>query len=138
MHSHFVKKFLKETLHFSAGCWLFLKKWNNEGVYYSPHIILTPPIEVYFPHKCKKKFGPHKILANFQIKSPHYNGRSRNQEVPVFFRTRDMHDLWELLRDTIRSKMYALLFLFKDSFIIIIGIINIYYYYYLEFYIVPH
>ena len=49
-----------------------------------------------------------------------------------------MHDLWELLRDTIRSKMYALLFLFKDSFFIIIGIINIYYYYYLEFYIVPH
>ena len=29
MHSHFLKKFLTETLHIS-GCWLFLKKWNNE------------------------------------------------------------------------------------------------------------
>ena len=123
MHSHFVKKFLKETLNFSAGCWLFLKKWNNEGVYYSPHIILTPPIEVYFPHKCKKKIGQHKILANFQIKSPHYNG-SRNHEVPVFFGTRDMHDLWELLRDTIRSKMYALLFLFRIHLLLSLALLT--------------
>ena len=33
----------------------------------SPHRGLSP-------HKCKKKFCPHKILANFEIKSPHYNG----------------------------------------------------------------
>ena len=25
------------------------------------------------PHKSKKKFCPHKILVNFQIKFPHYN-----------------------------------------------------------------
>ena len=36
--------------------------------------MLTPPIEVYPPNKCKKKFCPHKILTNFQIKSSHYNG----------------------------------------------------------------
>ena len=30
MHCEFLKKFLKETLHFSR-CWLFLKKWNNES-----------------------------------------------------------------------------------------------------------
>ena len=47
MHSHPLKKFLTETLHFS-GCLLFLKKWNNEIVV----INITP----------------HKILANFQIK----------------------------------------------------------------------
>ena len=31
MHSHFLNKFLEETLHF-FGCWLFLKKLNNESV----------------------------------------------------------------------------------------------------------
>ena len=75
MHSHFLKIFLRETLHF-AGCWLFLKKWNNEGVV----INITPPYSFNSPHtsisprKCKKNFCPHKILANFQIKSPDYNG----------------------------------------------------------------
>ena len=39
MHSHFLKKFLTETLHFS-GCWLFLKNWNNEIVVLN----ITPPI----------------------------------------------------------------------------------------------
>ena len=69
-----LKKFLTETLHFS-GCWLFLKKWNNEIVVIN---IITPsynfksPIKVYPPHKSKKKFCPHKIFANFQIKSPHF------------------------------------------------------------------
>ena len=48
MHSHPLKKFLTEILHFSV-CWLFLKKWNNEIVV----INITP----------------HKILANFQIVS---------------------------------------------------------------------
>ena len=36
-----------------------------------PHIMLTSPINSH--HKSKKKFCPHKILANFKIKSPHYN-----------------------------------------------------------------
>ena len=52
IYSHFLKKFLKETVHFSRF-WLFLKKWNNEGVVINisplPHIILTPPIDVYLP-----------------------------------------------------------------------------------------
>ena len=39
MYSHFLKKFLKETIHFS-GCWLFLKKWSNESVV----INITPSI----------------------------------------------------------------------------------------------
>ena len=55
MHSHFLKKFLKETLHFSER-WLFLKKWNNA------HRGLSC-------HKCKKKFCHHKVLANFHIKA---------------------------------------------------------------------
>ena len=32
------------------------------------------------PHKCKKKCCPRKNFANFQIKSPHDNGGSRNHE----------------------------------------------------------
>ena len=55
MHSHFLKKFLKETLHFSER-WLFLKKWNNA------HRGLSC-------HKCKKKFCHHKDLSNFHIKT---------------------------------------------------------------------
>ena len=55
MHSHFLKKFLKETRHFSER-WLFLKKWNNA------HRGLSC-------HKCKKKFCHHKDLSNFHIKA---------------------------------------------------------------------
>ena len=69
MHSHFFKKFLKERLHFS-GCWLFLKKWNNESIVISitPPYIFNSPVKVY-----KKKLYLYKILAIFQMKSPHYN-----------------------------------------------------------------
>ena len=38
MYSHFLKKFLKETLYFS-GCWLFLNKWIKESVVTN----ITPP-----------------------------------------------------------------------------------------------
>ena len=37
------------------------------------HIILIPPMEVYPPTNLRKKLCSHKVLANFQIKSPHYN-----------------------------------------------------------------
>ena len=58
MYSDFQKEFLKETLHFS-GCWLFLKKWNNESVV--TNIILPTNV---------RKNVPMKFLENFQIKSP--------------------------------------------------------------------
>ena len=75
MHSHFLKK----TLYFS-GCWLFLNKWNDESVVtnITPPYNFNSPHRGLSPHKCKKKFCPHKILANFEIKSPHYNGGDRN------------------------------------------------------------
>ena len=47
-----------------------MNQWNCSNEYYSPHIILTPPIEVYPPKNLRKKICPHKTLANFQIKSP--------------------------------------------------------------------
>ena len=68
MHSHFLKKFIKETLYFS-GCRVCLNKWNNESVVTK----IAPTKQLYLPpsgfilHKCKKKFCPHKILANFKI-----------------------------------------------------------------------
>ena len=74
MHSHFLKKFIKETLYFS-GCRVFLNKWNNESVVTN----IAPTKQLYLPpsefilHKCKKKFCPHKILANFKITSTYYN-----------------------------------------------------------------
>ena len=51
---------------------MFLKKWNNEtsNKYYSPPYNFNSPHRGLSPHKCKKKFCPHKILRNFQIKSP--------------------------------------------------------------------
>ena len=33
-------------------------------------------------HKCKKKFCNYKILVNFQMKSPHCNGRGSRNHVP--------------------------------------------------------
>ena len=54
MHSHFLNKFIKETLYFS-GWKLFLNRSNNENVVTN---VTSPPF--------KKKFCPHKILANFQ------------------------------------------------------------------------
>ena len=54
MHSHFLNKFIKETLYFS-GWKLFLNRSNNENVVTN----VTSPL-------FKKKFCPHKILANFQ------------------------------------------------------------------------
>ena len=50
MHSHFQKKFLKETFPFS-GCWLFLKKCNNESA-----LINITPRRGLSPHKYKNKF----------------------------------------------------------------------------------
>ena len=69
IYSHYLQKFLKETLHFS-GCWFFLKNWNNEDVVInitSPHRDLCPPTS---PHKHMKKFCPHKILTNFKLSPP--------------------------------------------------------------------
>ena len=74
MHSHFLKKFFKKTLHFS-GCWMLLKKWNNKTIV----INITSPYNFTSTHrglsplKCKKKNCLQKILGNFQIMSPHYN-----------------------------------------------------------------
>ena len=74
------KKFLKKTLHLS-GRLLFLKKWNNESIVSNVVMNLTP---LYISnsthrnlswHKCKKKICHHKILVNFQFKSPYGNGR---------------------------------------------------------------
>ena len=79
IYSHFLKKFLKETFHFS-GCWLFIKKWDNEGVVFNntPPYNFNSPHRGLSPHKYMNIFCPNKILANFQIQSPHYNGGSRN------------------------------------------------------------
>ena len=75
MHSHFLKKLLRETLHF-CGCWLFLKKWNNESVECSNMVInVTSPFVFNSPHrglschKYRKKFFHHNILENLDIKS---------------------------------------------------------------------
>ena len=70
MHSHFLKKFLKETLHFS-GCWLFLKKWNNEspGILL-PNIIITLPIQVYPPKNVRKNFVFTKFWQIFKLSPP--------------------------------------------------------------------
>ena len=70
MHFHFLKKFLRETLHFD-GSWLFLEKLNNESVVnivinIIPHLFL----EVYPTTNERKKFYHHKILANFYVNSP--------------------------------------------------------------------
>ena len=75
MYSHFLKKFLREALHFS-GCWLFLKKWNNESVVINitPHLILTPPIQVYPPTNVRKIFVSTKLWQICKLSSPHYNG----------------------------------------------------------------
>ena len=63
MHSHFLKKFFKETLHF-CRCWLFLKKWNNESVVMLlPHIILSS--------------------QNFQIKSSYCNKRGKRNHLKL-------------------------------------------------------
>ena len=43
---------------------VFLREFFNKN--YCPHIILTPPHKGLSPHKSKKKFCPHKTLANFQ------------------------------------------------------------------------
>ena len=68
MHSHPLKKFFTETLLFS-GCWLFLKKWNNEAVVINVTrlIILTPPIEVYPPTNLRKNFVPTKFCQVFKL-----------------------------------------------------------------------
>ena len=61
---------LIETLHFS-GCWLFLKKWNNEII-----IILLPPfyfnslIEFYPPTNLRKNFMPTKFWQVFKLIPP--------------------------------------------------------------------
>ena len=56
-----------------SECWLFRKKWNIEGVV----INNTPP-----PHKnVRKNFVTTKFVEHFQIKSSHYNGRSRKDEL---------------------------------------------------------
>ena len=70
-YSHFLKKFLRETLHFSE-CWLFLKKWNNESVInVTPlHLILTPPIDVYPPKNVRKTFVPTKFWRIFKLNPP--------------------------------------------------------------------
>ena len=74
MYSHFLKKFLKETRYIS-GCLPVskeMKQWCSNKCY-SPHITLTPPIEVYPPTtNVRKYFASTKILANFQIKSSNY------------------------------------------------------------------
>ena len=92
MHSHFLKKFLKKTLHFS-GCLLSLNKWNNGSVASNIVINITPPYIFNSTHrglssnKYKKIFCHHKILANFQIKSLHCNGMgSRNHIQLNYFR----------------------------------------------------
>ena len=70
MHSYFLKKLLKETLHFS-GCRLFLKKCNNESAECSnivlPHLFLTPPIEVYPARNVRKKFVTTKFWQIFKL-----------------------------------------------------------------------
>ena len=70
MHSHFLKKFLTKTLHFSR-CWLFLKEWNNEIVL----INITPPIEVYPPTNLRKKFVLTKFWQIFKLSLPIIMGR---------------------------------------------------------------
>ena len=35
-----------------------MKKWNCSNRYYSPHIILTPPIKVYLPTNLRKNLVP--------------------------------------------------------------------------------
>ena len=65
---------------FGGGHWqerrvcVFEGGWYPNLQYDSSHMILTPPIEVYPP--------PTNIRKNFQIKSPHYNGGSRNHGGP--------------------------------------------------------
>ena len=69
MHWHFLKKFLKITSLFE--CWMFLKKWNNETtVILFPHIILTPPIEVYPSTNARKNFAPTKFWEIFKSSPP--------------------------------------------------------------------
>ena len=50
----------------------FLKKWNNKSVVINiTHTyIFNSSYRGLSPHKCKKKFCSHKILANIQSKSP--------------------------------------------------------------------
>ena len=73
MHSHFLKKFFKETLHFS-GCWgLFIKKWNNESnivIDITPHIFLAPSIEVYPATNVRKNFVTTKFWEIFKLNHP--------------------------------------------------------------------
>ena len=75
-----ISEFFTETLHFS-GCWLFLKKWDNEIVVtnITTSILSWASHRDLFLHKSKKKNCLHKILANFQIKSHIImRGESRN------------------------------------------------------------
>ena len=71
MHSHLLKKLIKEALYIS-GCWLFLNKWNNESVITN----ITRPynfnsrIEVYPPTNVRKNFVPTKIWKIFKLSLP--------------------------------------------------------------------
>ena len=46
-----------------------------------PYIFLIPPIDGYPATNVNKKFCHHKVLASFQIKSPHYNGSGSTNHV---------------------------------------------------------
>ena len=81
MHSCFLKNFLTETLHFS-GCWLFLKKSNNEIVV----INITPPIEVYPPTNVRKNFFAAKFWQIFKWGG---SGEGRNHKIGRTFHLKD-------------------------------------------------
>ena len=68
MHSHLLKKLIKEALYF-CGCLPFLNKWNNGSIVTN----ITRPynfnshIEVYPPTNVRKTFVPTKIRKIFKL-----------------------------------------------------------------------
>ena len=65
------EEILMETLHFS-GCWLFLKKRNNEIIVINitPPFYFNCPIEVYPPTNLRKNFVPTKFWQIFKLSPP--------------------------------------------------------------------
>ena len=65
------EEILMETLHFS-GCWLFLKKRNNEIIVINitPPFYFNCPIEVYPPTNLRKNFVPTKFWQIFKLNPP--------------------------------------------------------------------
>ena len=102
MHSHFLKIFLKETLQIS-GCCLFLKKWNNEIVVINITPLYNFNLEVYPPRNLKKNFAP-KTLANFKIKSPHYNGRGGQKPCQLAHDLLNFQNLYRIKVGLLSSK----------------------------------